>query len=42
MEIMGIEPGARVGELLEKLNKAQISGEVKLKREAREYLKNIK
>lgn len=42
MEILGIEPGEKVGEYLERLNKAEISGEIKLKKEAIELLKNIK
>ncbi|MDP6575229.1 MAG: CCA tRNA nucleotidyltransferase [Candidatus Peribacteraceae bacterium] len=42
MEILGIESGEKVGEYLEKLNKAQIGGKIKLKKEAIEYLKSIK
>jgi len=41
MEIMGIEPGEKVGEYLEKLNKAQIVGEIKLKKDAVMFLRNI-
>ena len=41
MDILGIEPGEKVGEYLKKLHEAQNKGEIKLKREAVDYLEGL-
>lgn len=41
MEILGIEPGEKVGEYLEELHKAQIGGEITMKREAIAFLNDL-
>jgi len=41
MEILGIQPGARVGEILQALHDAQIKKQVTMKKEAVEFLKKI-
>ena len=39
MEILGLRPGARVGEILKELHDAQVRGDVKTKRDARAFLR---
>jgi len=41
MELLGLTPGERVGEILQLLADAQARGEVTKKSEAREYLQRI-
>ena len=41
MEIVGLAPGARVGEILKLLHDAQITGEITTKKEAMEFLRKL-
>ncbi|PIR55447.1 phosphohydrolase [Candidatus Peregrinibacteria bacterium CG10_big_fil_rev_8_21_14_0_10_36_19] len=41
MEISGLKPGEKVGEILEQIREKQLSGEVKTPEDAKEFLKNI-
>ncbi|MDD5025788.1 MAG: CCA tRNA nucleotidyltransferase [Candidatus Peribacteraceae bacterium] len=41
MELLGIDPGERVGEVLKALHDAQVRGEVTRKAEAREFVKRM-
>lgn len=41
MKILGIKPGERVGEVLEKLREKQLEGEIKTKKQATDWLKKI-
>lgn len=41
MELLGIQPGAKVGEALQKVYDAQISGTIKTKEEAQAYAKKL-
>ncbi|OGJ56844.1 hypothetical protein A2635_02980 [Candidatus Peribacteria bacterium RIFCSPHIGHO2_01_FULL_51_9] len=42
MELLGLPPGAEVGRILKSLHEAQVRGEVKEKKEAKEFVKKIK
>jgi tRNA nucleotidyltransferase/poly(A) polymerase len=41
MEITGLKPGARIGEIIDELHDAQVRGEVTTKKEAMEYVKKL-
>jgi poly(A) polymerase len=41
MAILGIPPGKKLGEILEKLDELQLSGEIKTEDEARNWLKKL-
>ena len=42
MEILGIQPGAKVGEILKSLHDAQIAKKVNTKKEARQFSENLR
>jgi len=41
MELTGLKPGARIGEILDELHDAQVRGEISGKKEATEFVKNL-
>jgi hypothetical protein len=41
MEILGLVPGERVGEIIRLLHEAQVRGEVTRKSEAREFIRKM-
>ena len=42
MQMLGIQPGAKVGEILKTVHDAQIRGDVTTKKEAKEYIERLK
>ncbi len=42
MELLGVAPGARVGEILQQLHDAQVRGEITTKKEAREFVGKLR
>lgn len=40
MDILGIQPGAKVGEVLQLLHNAQVRGNIRTKREAKDFVRN--